>query len=94
MHIEKGPDVSKDTLERISYILGIFKAINILLPIPGRANDLEALRAWKEESGPEIGEETKLRMSYVLGIFNTLLPIPEVADAWMRKPNEAPMRCA
>lgn len=35
---EEGPDVSKDTLERISYILGIFKAINILLPIPERAN--------------------------------------------------------
>ena len=56
--------------------------------------DREALRAWKEESGPEIGEETKLRMSYVLGIFraiNTLLPIPERADAWMRKPNKAPI---
>lgn len=36
--IDEGPDVSKDTLERISYILGIFKAINILLPIPERAN--------------------------------------------------------
>ena len=45
----EGPDISKDTLERISYILGIFKAINILLPIPERAN------------------------------------------AWMRKPNQAPI---
>ncbi len=56
--------------------------------------DREVLRAWKEESGPEIGKETKLRMSYVLGIFraiNTLLPVPDVADAWMRKPNEAPI---
>ena len=34
----EGSDVSKDTLERISYILGIFKAINILLPLPERAN--------------------------------------------------------
>lgn len=31
----KGPEISKDTLERISYVLGIFKAINILLPMPG-----------------------------------------------------------
>jgi len=28
----------RDTLERISYILGIFKAINILLPIEARAD--------------------------------------------------------
>lgn len=56
--------------------------------------DLEALRAWKKESGPEISEETILRMSYILGIFraiNTLLPIAERADAWMRKPNKAPI---
>lgn len=30
--------VSRDTLERISYMLGIFKAINILLPDPKRAD--------------------------------------------------------
>lgn len=30
--------VSRDTLERISYLLGIFKAINILLPDPKRAD--------------------------------------------------------
>ncbi|QDP18535.1 MbcA/ParS/Xre antitoxin family protein [Sphingomonas xanthus] len=30
--------ISRDTLERISYVFGIFKAINILLPIPARAN--------------------------------------------------------
>lgn len=56
--------------------------------------DLEALRAWKKECGPQIGNETILRMSYILGIFraiNTLLPIPERADAWMRKPNKAPL---
>ena len=30
--------VSRDTLERVSYLLGIFKAINILLPDPKRAD--------------------------------------------------------
>lgn len=30
--------ISRDTLERISYLLGIFKAINILLPDPKRAD--------------------------------------------------------
>jgi hypothetical protein len=31
--------VSRDTLERISYLLGIFKAINILLPDAKRADE-------------------------------------------------------
>lgn len=31
-------EVSRDTLERISYLLGIYKAINILLPDRNRAN--------------------------------------------------------
>ena len=41
--------ISRDSLERVSYVLGIYKAINILLPEPGRA------------------------------------------DAWIRKPNTAPL---
>lgn len=35
-----------------------------------------------------------MRMSYILGIYkaiNTLLPLPERANAWMRKPNSAPL---
>ena len=31
--------ISRDTLERISYLLGIFKAINILLPDTKRADE-------------------------------------------------------
>lgn len=31
--------ISRDTLERVSYLLGIFKAINILLPDPKRADE-------------------------------------------------------
>ena len=31
--------VTRDTIERISYLLGIFKAINILLPDPSRADE-------------------------------------------------------
>jgi transcriptional regulator with XRE-family HTH domain len=30
--------IADETLERISYVLGIFKALNILLPIPERAD--------------------------------------------------------
>lgn len=32
------PPISRDTLERISYVFGIFKAINTLLPVPERAD--------------------------------------------------------
>lgn len=42
LHAWKGGRVSKvsrDTLERISYLLGIFKAINILLPDAKRADE-------------------------------------------------------
>ena len=37
---KKDPDValSRDTLERISYILGIYKALQILLPDPAAAD--------------------------------------------------------
>ena len=34
---EKPPKLSRDALERISYIMGIFKALNILLPSERRA---------------------------------------------------------
>lgn len=30
--------IGRDTLERISYVLGIFKAINLLLPAPDQAD--------------------------------------------------------
>lgn len=42
LHAWKGGRVSKisrDTLERISYLLGIFKAINIMLPDTKRADE-------------------------------------------------------
>lgn len=42
LHAWKGGRVSKisrDTLERISYVLGIFKALNILFPQPARADE-------------------------------------------------------
>ena len=56
--------------------------------------DSDALRAWKAGKGPEVGEEAVLRISYVLGIFkaiNILLPVRDRADAWISKPNAAPI---
>lgn len=36
---EKGPQIGEETILRISYVLGIFKAINILLPDKRIADD-------------------------------------------------------
>ena len=68
-------------------------------------NDIERLRllgqpddgvidAWANDDGPDVSRDTLERISYILGIFkaiNILLPIPERANAWMRKPNRAPI---
>ena len=35
---ERGGNLPRDVLERISYVLGIYKALQILLPDPGRAD--------------------------------------------------------
>ena len=49
---------------------------------------------WKKgEAGP-LGRDTLERVSYVLGIYKALqilLPDAEAADAWVRKPNAAPL---
>ena len=51
------------------------------------------LRDWQSGNIRQVDSPALERISYVFGIYkaiNTLLPIPERADAWMRKPNDAP----
>jgi hypothetical protein len=53
----KDPDsakLSRDTLDRISHIIGIYKAINILLPRP------EAANAWITKPNAALGGEPAL----------------------------------
>jgi hypothetical protein len=48
---------------------------------------------WKAGAG-SVPRDTLERISYVLGIYKNLqilLPEPSVADAWVRKPNQAPL---
>jgi len=53
----EGPSlVSMDTLERISHVFGVFKAINTLLPVPERADGW--IRA--ANSAPPFGGRTPL----------------------------------
>lgn len=49
---------------------------------------------WKEGEGGALSRDTLERISYVLGIYKALqmlLPSDEAADAWVRKPNGAPL---
>ena len=57
-------------------------------------SDPKLIAAWEREGGPSVSKDTLERISYILAIFNAiniLLPRPELATAWMRKPNKAPL---
>jgi len=60
----------------------------VLLGSPSRSTFYNYKRA---EGGP-LAADTLERISYVLGIYKSLqllLPNPEQADSWMKKPNDA-----
>lgn len=47
---------------------------------------------WKSERASRLPQDTLERISYVMGIYKALhilLPTPEAADAWIKKPNAA-----
>ena len=49
---------------------------------------------WKRTGDGQLSRDTLERMSYVLGIYKALqilLPQKDAADAWIRKPNAAPL---
>ena len=49
---------------------------------------------WKDGKSGALTRDTLERISYVLGIYKALqmlLPSDEAADAWIRKPNTAPL---
>jgi hypothetical protein len=49
---------------------------------------------WKDGQSGALPRDTLERISYVLGIYKALqmlLPSDEAADAWIRKPNTAPL---
>jgi uncharacterized protein (DUF2384 family) len=52
------------------------------------------LYKWKKERDGRLSMDTLERISYLLGIFkalNILLPDQAAADAWLKKPNAAPL---
>jgi hypothetical protein len=49
---------------------------------------------WRRERAPRVPRDTLERLSYLLGIYKSLqilLPDTRAADAWVRKPNSAPL---
>ena len=50
---------------------------------------------WKaDKTARRLGRDVLDRISYLLGIYkalNILLPSPQAADEWVKKPNAAPM---
>jgi hypothetical protein len=49
---------------------------------------------WKKQGPASLPRDTLERISYLLGIYKALqilLPDAQAADAWVRKPNQAPM---
>lgn len=49
---------------------------------------------WREGGAPRLPRDVLERISYVLGIYKALqvlFPDPARADAWVRRPNDAPL---
>lgn len=62
----------------------------VLLGSPSRS----AFYKWKGNPDVSLPHDTLERISYILGIYKDLqilLQRPEAADAWVKKPNDAPL---
>jgi hypothetical protein len=49
---------------------------------------------WKQGESAALSQDALERLSYIFGIYSALqllLPRPDAADAWIRKPNTAPL---
>lgn len=49
---------------------------------------------WRRDPDPRLPRDTLERLSYLLGIYKALqilFPDPAAADAWLRRPNDAPL---
>lgn len=62
----------------------------VLLGAPARSTFFK----WKKDQDGRLSMDALERVSYLLGIFkalHVLLPDEDAADAWVKKPNSAPM---
>ncbi|MFC6673255.1 antitoxin Xre/MbcA/ParS toxin-binding domain-containing protein [Marinobacterium aestuariivivens] len=59
-----GPVIPKDTLERISYVMGIYKALRLLFPTEDQAN------AWPRKPNRDFGGESALGVMLKGSVIN------------------------
>lgn len=90
-------DAAKDSLPALRTLFRIANAWRLnnkeqmtLLGSPPRST----FYRWKQGENVVLSRDTLERISYLFGIYSALqvlLPKPEAADAWIRKPNSAPV---
>lgn len=87
-------DVSQPALRTVFRILAAWRLSNKeqikLLGNPPKST----FYRWKQGEGVTLTQDTLERLSYIFGIYSALqvlLPRPDAADAWIKKPNTAPL---
>ena len=87
-------DVSRPALRTVFRILAAWGLSNKeqikLLGNPPKST----FYRWKQGESAALSQDTLERLSYIFGIYSALqllLPRPDAADAWIKKPNAAPL---
>ncbi len=87
-------DVSRPALRTVFRILAAWRLSNReqikLLGNPPKST----FYRWKQGESAALSQDTLERLSYIFGIYSALqllLPRADAADAWIKKPNTAPL---
>ncbi|MCJ8273648.1 MAG: MbcA/ParS/Xre antitoxin family protein [Psychrosphaera sp.] len=73
----EGPVISKDTLERISYVMGIYKALRVLFPNEAQAN------SWPSKPNRDFANNSAMQFM-LLGSVTHLSDVRRYLDAMRR----------
>lgn len=97
LEVKRPIDAEKDSLPALRTLFRIADAWGLsnkqqmtLLGNPPRST----FYRWKQGENVVLSRDTLERISYLFGIYSALqvlLPKPETADAWVKKPNSAPI---
>lgn len=97
LEVTRPIDTEKDSLPALRTLFRVADAWGLsnkqqmkLLGNPPRST----FYRWKQGENVVLSRDTLERISYLFGIYSALqvlLPKPEAADAWIKKPNSAPI---
>lgn len=97
LEVTRPIDTEKDSLPALRTLFRIAAAWGLsnkqqmkLLGNPPRST----FYRWKQGENVVLSRDTLERISYIFGIYSALqvlLPKPEAADAWIKKPSSAPI---